>query len=77
MTYDQWMEFLHVTGACLFVLIIVAGVRLGAAADVTVFTSRSRKVKQFTAADLIVTGGNGIITFYIWRWWRRRMLCKG
>lgn len=77
MTYDQWMEFLHVVGGCLFVVIVVAAFGIGAAADVSALTSRSKKVNDFEKANLVASGGNKILAIYIWRWWRRRMKRRG
>ena len=77
MTYDQWMEFLGAAGACLLMVTIVASVGISSSVDVTALTSRSKKIRGLAAADLVVTGGDGIFVFYIWRWWRRRMRRKG
>ncbi len=64
-------------GGCLFVVIVVAAFGIGAAADVSALTSRSKKVNYFATADLVTTGGNRIFTFFIWLWWQHRMKRRG
>lgn len=70
MTYDQWLEFARMAGVFLFMALLVAGVGLGAAMDVTAL--QPKKTRPAAIADLALTGGDGIATWFALRWWRRR-----